>query len=151
MKDTMIDPAISALTYRVNQVERKNEEMELLCRQTAESLRLLRQELAAGRVMRKEEMEQASKAVLAGVLDEKDIVVPPELRIRPAKRTKGARRSGGGNRNSTTTAKRWALWKLQRQQGYTFQQIARAWGCNHTAVVHASHNEFRPYKQAGRR
>ena len=47
MRDTLIDPAISALTYRVSQTERKNEELELLCKQTAESLRQLRQELVS--------------------------------------------------------------------------------------------------------
>ena len=154
MKDTIIDPAISALTYRVNLAERKNEELELFCKQTAESLRQLRQELSAGRILLREESEKKVKAVLAGVLDERDIVVPKELRIKPAKVRRGERRSGGGNRTSTTTAKRWALWKLQREQGYTFQQIARAWGCNHTAVVHASKHDFTPYKnyeQAGKR
>ncbi|NDG03428.1 MAG: hypothetical protein EB119_09620, partial [Synechococcaceae bacterium WBB_34_004] len=114
MKQTIIDPAISALTYRVNLAERKNEELELLCKQTAESLRQLRQELSAGRILLREESEKQVKAVLAGVLDERDIVVPAELRIKPAKVKRGERRSGGGNRTSTTTAKRWALWKLQR-------------------------------------
>ena len=154
MKQTIIDPAISALTYRVNMAERKNEELELLCKQTAESLRQLRQELAAGRVAIRENSEKQAKAVLAGVLDERDIVVPAELRIKPSKIKRGGRRSGGSNRTSTTTAKRWALWKLQREQGYTFQQIARAWGCNHTSVVHASRHDFKPYKnyeQAGKR
>ncbi|NBW22579.1 MAG: hypothetical protein EBR82_83000, partial [Caulobacteraceae bacterium] len=75
-----VDPAISALTYRVNLAERKNEELELLCKQTAESLRQLRQELAAGRVAIRENSEKEAKAVLAGVLDERDIVVPAELR-----------------------------------------------------------------------
>ena len=154
MKDTLIDPAISALTYRVSQTERRNEELELLCKQTAESLRQLRQELAANRVTIREDNQRQASAALAGVLDERDIVVPKELRIKPAKVRRGERRSGGGNRTSTTTAKRWALWKLQREQGYTFQQIARAWGCNHTAVVHASKQDFTPYKnceQAGKR
>ena len=119
-----VDPAISALTYRVNLAERKNEELELLCKQTAESLRQLRQELAAGRVAIRENSEKEAKAVLAGVLDERDIVVPAELRIKPSKIKRGERRTGGGNRTSTTTAKRWTLWKVQREQGYTFQQIA---------------------------
>ena len=145
MKDTLIDPAISALTYRVSQTERKNEELELLCKQTAESLRQLRQELAANRVTIREDNQRQASAALAGVLDERDIVVPKELRIRPSRIKRGGRRSGGGNRTSQVTAKRWTLWKVQREQGYTFQQIARAWGCNHTAVVHAAMHGFSPY------
>jgi len=150
MKYMEIDPAISTLTYRVATVERKNEELEAALKQTAESLRQLRQELAVGRVLIKEDNQAKAKAVLAGVLDEADIVVPKELRIRPAKRKQGMRHSGGGNRTSTVTAKRWALWKLQREQGYTYQQIARAWGCNHTAVTHAASKNFKPYKNYGR-
>jgi len=142
-----IDPAISSLTYRVSQAERKHEQTEMLAKQTAESLRQLRQELAVGRLMLKKENEKQAGTVLAGILDEHDIVVPPELRIKPSKQRRGERRSGGGNRTATATAKRWALWRLQREQGYTFQQIARAWKCNHTAVVHAESQNFNPYKK----
>jgi hypothetical protein len=140
-----IDPAISSLTYRVSQAERKQEETQLLLAQTAESLRTLRQELAVGRLMLKKDNEQRAGAVLAGVLDEHDIVVPPELRISPPKQKRGCRRSGGGNRTATVTAKRWALWRLQREQGYSFQQIARAWKCNHSTIVNASERKFKPY------
>ena len=68
MRDTLIDPAISALTYRASQLERKNEELELLCKQTAESLRQLRQELAANRVTIREDNQRQASAALAGVL-----------------------------------------------------------------------------------
>jgi len=145
-----LDPAISALTYRVSQTERKIEEVELLIGQTSESLRNLRHELAAGRVMIKAENEKSSRAVMAGVLDERDICVPEELKIKPARRVRGKRKSGGGNRTATITAKRWALWRLQREQGYTFQQIARAWRCNHATIVSASNNGFIPYRKNGK-
>ena len=142
MKDTLIDPAISALTYRVSQTERKNEELELLCRQTAESLRQLRQELAANRVAMREDNHRQAAAVAAGILDWKDLAVPPELVIGKTPKRRNKRRAAGTNRTAAVVAKRWALWKLQRAQGYTFQQIAKAWGCNHSSVVNAEKNKF---------
>ena len=151
MKYMELDPAISALTYRVATLERKNEELEALCKQAAEGMRKIRQELAVGRMMVKESNEAMAKEALVGVLDEADIAVPEELLIRPARRKRGTRKSGGGNRNATVTAKRWALWKLQREQGYTYQQIARAWRCNHSAVTHAESQGFKPYQGYSRR
>ena len=142
MKDTLIDPAISALTYLVSQTERKNEELELLCKQTAESLRQLRQELAANRVTIREDNQKQADAVLAGILDWKDLAVPPELMIGKTVKRRNKRRSAGTNRTAAVVAKRWALWKVQRSQGYTFQQIAKAWGCNHSSVVNAEKHKF---------
>lgn len=148
-----IDPAISTLTYRVAQAERKNEELELQLKQTVESLRQLRMELATGRALIRQQNEEQAKTVIAGILDEADIVVPEELKIRPSFKKRGKRRTGGGNRRMAIAQKRWALWRIQREQGYTFQQIARAWGCNHTAVCHAAKHNWQPYQgyQGGKR
>ena len=53
------------------------------------------------------------------------------------------RMSGSGrNRKAAVVAKRWALWKSQRAQGYTVEQIAKAWGCNHSSISNAERHKF---------
>ena len=138
------EQAIGTLTYRISQLERKLEEQIIPeARQTNESLRQLRQQLAANRIAIREDNQKTAAAVTAGILDWKDIAVPPELMIGKSTRRRGKRRTAGTNRTAAVVAKRWALWKVQREQGYTLQQIARAWGCNHSSVVNAEKNKFR--------
>ena len=140
---TEMDPAVSALTYRVSTLERKLEESLADFRQTAESLRRLRQELAASRISLREDNDKAAKAITAGILDWHDIAVPKELMIGKSRKRRGKRRTAGTNRCASTVQARWSLWRAQREAGYTLQQIARAWGCNHSSIVNAEKNKFR--------
>ena len=150
-----LDPVTSALTYRVSQLERRiNDEILPAVKEMTQALATMRQNAAVARMELKRRNVQEAEVLAGSILSWRDISVPAELKIAKSKIGKGQRRGSGRNRTAAVVAKRWALWKLQREQGYTFQQIARAWGCNHTAVVHASKHDFTPYKnyeQAGKR
>jgi len=150
-----LDPteqAIGTLTYRISQLERRiNETIEPEMKQTGKSLLALRQELAAGRILFKEEGRKDAAAVVAGMRSWRDIVVPPELMIGKTTKRRGLKRSGGRNRTASVVAKRWALWKAQRAAGYTFMEISQAWGCNHSSIVNAAKCGFQPGKYQRRR
>jgi hypothetical protein len=141
-----LQQALPALNYRITQLEQKLEarptsELEAKLAQLERTMANLRAEIMAGRQALSEGNMDKQKNVLTAMLDESDILVPKELRIRNT----GRGRPGGGNRQAKILAKRWALWKIQREQGFTFQEIARAWGCNHTSVCHAASKDWKPY------
>ena len=141
-----LQQALPALNYRISQLEQKVEarphhELEAKLAQLERTMANLRAEIMAGKQALSEGNMNQQKNVLTAMLDEGDILVPKELRIRNT----GRGRPGGGNRRTGILAKRWALWKIQREQGFTFQEIARAWGCNHTSVCHAASKNWKPY------
>ena len=136
--NTQMEQAISTLTYRVSQLERRAEAAEAMAKQTQATLHALNHELAVGRGGIADINQKMSDAVMKAFLDEKDIAVPNDLRITKAKRTPGKKRfAGGGNRETHIVKRRWALWRAQIKMGYTPQQIARAWGCNRTTINNA--------------
>ena len=102
-----------------------------------QSIQAMRHEITLGRIERTRKNRGIAERVVAGIRDEREIVVPPRLAITKPKIKKGARRSGGGNRTPDVVAKRWGLWRIQYQQGYTTHQIARAWGCNRSTIEYA--------------
>ncbi|NBW20727.1 MAG: hypothetical protein EBR82_73460 [Caulobacteraceae bacterium] len=108
-----------------------------------QSIQQLRHEITLGRIERTRKNRGIAERVVAGIRDEREIVVPPRLAITKPKIKKGARRSGGGNRTPDVVAKRWGLWRIQYQQGYTTHQIARAWGCNRSTIEYARDNGWR--------
>ena len=108
-----------------------------------QSIQQLRHEITIGRIERTRKNRGIAERVVAGIRDEREIVVPPRLAITKPKIKKGARRSGGGNRTPDVVAKRWGLWRIQYQQGYTTHQIARAWGCNRSTIEYARDKGWR--------
>ena len=141
-----IDPASSALTYRVSQAERKSDErcdkMEASLAQLHRVVQTLIHELAMGRCTQRKENQAVADRVVGAALDPRDIVVPLNLKIKRAVTKKG-KGAGGGNRNPRVVAKRWAMWKAQLAVGYTPEEVAQAWGCNRTTINNAQKNNFR--------
>mgnify|MGYP000306196996 CR=1 FL=1 len=141
-----LQQALPALNYRISQLEKQvaakaGSDLEGKLAQLERAMANLRAEIMAGKAALAQNSTAKQHGILAGMLDERDILVPKELRIKSS----GRGRPGGGNRRTGILAKRWALWKIQREQGFTFQEIARAWGCNHTSVCHAASKNWKPY------
>jgi len=141
-----LEQALPALNYRISQLEQQvaakgGNDLDGRLAQLERTMANLRAEIMAGKAALAEDSNSKQNSILAGMLDERDILVPKELRIKSS----GRGRPGGGNRRTAILAKRWALWRIQREQGYTFQEIARAWGCNHTSVCHAASRNWKPY------
>lgn len=107
-----------------------------------QAVQSMRQEIKLGIIERRNKNRDVAKMIVLGVRDEKEIVVPDELRIGKPKRNRGKRRAGGGNRSRDVLRRRWALWKIQLQQGYRTDQIARAWGCNRETIDYARNKGF---------
>jgi hypothetical protein len=140
--NTLMDPAISALTYRVSQTERKIEELQALLAQANTNIAAMGHELAMARAGVRARAGQIANGIIPAFLDEKDIAVPNELRISRPKVKRGGRLTGGGNREATIVARRWAMWKAQLTMGYTVKQIAQAWGCCRTTIENAKERNF---------
>ena len=141
-----LQEALPAINYRISRLEQQvaakaGNDMEAKLAQLERTMANLRAEIMAGKAALAQNSTAKQHGILAGMLDERDILVPKELRIKSS----GRGRPGGGNRRTGILAKRWALWKIQREQGFTFQEIARAWGCNHTSVCHAASKNWKPY------
>jgi len=138
-----LDPVTSALTYRVSQLERKiNDEILPAVKEMTSALATMRQNAAVARMELKRRNLQEAQVLAGSILSWKDIAVPAELKIAKSKIGKGHRRGAGRNRTAAVVAKRWALWKMQRAQGYTVEQIAQAWGCNHSSITNAEKHKF---------
>jgi uncharacterized coiled-coil protein SlyX len=73
-----------------------------------------------------------------------DLVIPKHL-----KKSCGVG-SGKMAKSYEIIKKRYALWKLQYESGFSLTQIARAWKCDHGSVGHAKRNNFIPKKSMGR-
>ena len=141
-----LQEALPAINYRISRLEQQvaakaGNDLEAKLAQLERTMANLRAEIMAGKAALAQNSTAKQHGILAGMLDERDILVPKELRIKNS----GRGRPGGGNRRTGILAKRWALWKIQREQGFTFQEIARAWGCNHTSVCHAASKNWKPY------
>ena len=135
--------ATQVLAERLSSTEGTVKTLEARLVAAVQSIQQLRHEITLGRVERTRKNRGIAERVVAGIRDEREIVVPPRLAITRPKMKKGARRSGGGNRTPDVVAKRWGLWRIQYQQGYTTHQIARAWGCNRSTIEYARDKGWR--------
>ena len=135
------------LTTRIKAVEENNKLLEMRMVAVIQTIQQLRHEINLGRIERTRSNADAARRIVAGIRDERELVVPPELAVIPSKIKPGNKRSGARNRKHEIVSKRWSLWKIQYEQGYTTHQIARAWKCNRTSVEYARSKDF----VAGRR
>ena len=128
------------IAERVGEAESNIRMLEARLVAAVQSIQQLRHEITLGRIERTKSNEAAAERIVAGVRDERELIVPDSLKITRPKMAKGKKKSGGGNRTPGVVAKRWGLWRIQYQQGYTAQQIARAWKCNRSAIEYARDN-----------
>jgi hypothetical protein len=135
--------AAQVLTDRINSTENNIRVLEARLVAAVQTIQQLRHEITLGRIERTRKNRGIAEKLVAGIRDEREIVVPPALAITRPKLKKGKRRTSGGNRTSAIVAKRWGLWKIQYQQGYTTHQIARAWGCNRSTIEYARDKGWR--------
>jgi len=125
------------LTERIASTEGSIKMLEARLVAAVQSIQAMRHDITLGRIERTRKNRGIAEKIVAGIRDEREIVVPPTLAITRPKMKKGGKKSGGGNRTSEIVAKRWGLWKIQYGQGYTTHQIARAWGCNRSTIEYA--------------
>lgn len=127
--------ALQATVYRVGNTEK--------------SIEQLKSEINSLRISLTTAIEQI-KCSNASKLPESDIIVPEELMHTKGKRHKkyGKMVYGRRNRNAEQTAKRWALWKKQMELGVSMSAIARAWGCDHSSILHAKKKGFKAYAKS---
>ena len=121
------------LTDRVSTTETNIKVLEARLVAAVQTIQQMRHEITLGRIERTKANEKAAERIVAGIRDEREIVVPEALKIAKPKIRKGKMRSGGGNRTRQMVLKRWGLWRIQYEQGYTTRQIASAWKCNRSS------------------
>ena len=130
------------LTDRIATTESNIKVLEARVVAAIQSIQAMRHEITIGRIERTKINGQAADKILVGLRDEREIVVPPQLAITKANISKGKRKSGGGNRTKEIVLKRWGLWRIQYEQGYTISQIARAWKCNPKSIDYAREHHW---------
>ena len=129
------------LSDRVGTTENSIRVLEARLVAAVQSIQQLRHEITLGRIERTKSNQTAAERIVAGIRDEKELVVPESLKIAKPNMVKGKRKSGGGNRTKQMVLKRWGLWRIQYEQGYTTRQIASAWKCNRSSIDYArEHN-----------
>jgi hypothetical protein len=129
------------LSDRVGTTENNIRVLEARLVAAVQSIQQLRHEITLGRIERTKSNQTAAERIVAGIRDEKELVVPESLKIAKPRMVKGNRKSGGGNRTKQMVLKRWGLWRIQYEQGYTTRQIANAWKCNRKSIDYArEHN-----------
>ena len=129
------------LTDRISSTESSIKVLEARLVAAVQSIQQLRHEITLGRIERTKSNETAAERIVAGIRDEKELVVPESLKIAKPRMVNGNRKSGGGNRTRQMVLKRWGLWRIQYEQGYTTRQIASAWKCNRSSIDYArEHN-----------
>ena len=129
------------LSDRVGTTENNIRVLEARLVAAVQSIQQLRHEITLGRIERTKSNQTAAERIVAGIRDEKELVVPDSLKIAKPRMIKGNRKSGGGNRTRQMVLKRWGLWRIQYEQGYTTRQIANAWKCNRKSIDYArEHN-----------
>ena len=130
------------LTDRIKALEDNGHLLEKRLVAAVQTIQRLRHDISVGRIERVRSNQSAAAIAVANILDERDIVVPKELSVIPSRIKPGNKRSGARNRTHEIVAKRWGLWKIQHEQGYTTHQIARAWKCNRSSVEYARDKGF---------
>ena len=130
------------LTDRIASTEGNIKMLEARVVAAIQSIQAMRHEITLGRIERTKMNGQAAEKILVGLRDEREIVVPKELAITKPNISKGKRKSGGGNRTREMVMKRWGLWRIQYEQGYTTSQMSRAWKCNRKSIDYAKKHHW---------
>jgi hypothetical protein len=130
------------LTDRIKALEDNSHLLERRLVAAVQTIQRLRHDITVGRIERRRKNFQAAEIAVANILDEREIVVPKELAVIPSRIKPGQKRSGARNRTHDIVSKRWGLWKIQHEQGYTTHQIARAWKCNRSTIEYARDKGF---------
>jgi len=130
------------LTDRVSTTENNIKVLEARLVAAVQSIQQLRHEITLGRIERTRSNAEAAQRIVAGIRDEKELSVPNELKIAKPKTARGRKKSGGGNRTRQMVLKRWGLWRIQYEQGYTTRQIANAWKCNRKSIDYAREHHW---------
>ncbi|NBW23617.1 MAG: hypothetical protein EBR82_88305 [Caulobacteraceae bacterium] len=133
---------VEVMTERIKALEDNSHMLERRLVAAVQTIQRLRHDISVGRIERLRSNQSAAAIAVANILDERDIVVPKELAVIPSRIKKGNKRSGARNRTHEIVSKRWGLWKIQHEQGYTTHQIARAWKCCRTSVEYARNKNF---------
>ncbi len=130
------------LADRIKALEDNSHLLEKRLVAAVQTIQRLRHEITIGRLERVGSAKTEAERIVAGIRDERDIVVPPQLQITKPNRTPGKRKCGGGNRTRDIVLKRWGLWRIQYEQGYTTRQIANAWKCNRKSIDYAREHHW---------
>ena len=130
------------LADRIKALEDNSNLLERRLVAAVQTIQRLRHDITVGRIERRRKNFQAAEIAVANILDEREIVVPNELAVIPSRIKPGQKRSGSRNRTHDIVSKRWGLWKIQHEQGYTTHQIARAWKCNRSTIEYARDKGF---------
>ena len=130
------------LTERLSSTEGAVKTLEARLVAAVQSIQQLRHEITLGRIERTRSNAEAAQRIVAGIRDEKELSVPGELKIAKPKTARGRKKSGGGNRTRQMVLKRWGLWRIQYEQGYTTRQIANAWKCNRKSIDYAREHHW---------
>ena len=130
------------LTDRIASTESNIKMLEARLVAAVQTIQQMRHEIALGRIERTRKNRGAAERLAAGIRDEREIVVPPLLAIKRAKIRRGSKRRSGRNKEPKMVSRRWALWKIQYNSGYTTHQIARAWKCCRSTVEYARDKGF---------
>ena len=149
----IIDLPFNALTYRVKSLEEKNQALSnqiiALAHQSLQdriNIRGFEKKLA--------EREKYFVKLSEKLASEQAIAVIQEVTPRIVVPRHILKECGAGTskmkRNHEIVKKRWALWKLQFESGFSMNEIARAWKCDHGSIGYAKRNNFVPTKATGR-
>jgi hypothetical protein len=130
------------LADRIKALEDNSHLLEKRLVAAVQTIQRLRHEITIGRLERVGSDKTEAERIVAGIRDERDIVVPPQLQITKPNRNPGKRKCGGGNRTRDIVLKRWGLWRIQYEQGYTTRQIANAWKCNRKSIDYAREHHW---------
>jgi hypothetical protein len=130
------------LTDRIASTEGNIRMLEARLVAAVQTIQQMRHEISIGRIERTRKNKGIAEKVSVGIRDEREIVVPPLLAIRSPKTKMGSKRRSGGNKEPKIVSRRWALWKIQYNSGYTTHQIARAWKCCRSTVEYARDKGF---------
>lgn len=149
----IIDLPFNALTYRVKALEEKihglSSQIITLAHQSLQdriNIRGFEQKLAEReKYFIKLSEKLASKQAVAVIQEVTPRIVVPRHLLKEC----GAG-SSKMKRNHEIVKKRWALWKLQFESGFSMNEIARAWKCDHGSIGYARRNNFIPTKATGR-
>ena len=130
------------LTERIAGIDSNIKMLEARLVAAVQSIQAMRHEITLGRIERTKKNKDIAEKIAVGIRDEREIVVPPLLAIRSPRTKRGSRRRSGGNKEPKMVSRRWALWKIQYNSGYTTHQIARAWKCCRSTVEYARDKGF---------
>lgn len=136
-----IELALPATIYRVGELEKKIKEIMDRIDNTSQSIGTQLKEIRACMVVK-----EALPTIEGKPL--KEIIVPEELAIAKGGKFKKGKKfyRSSTNRKAEIVARRWAMWRDQYNAGVPASVIARAWGCDHSAILNAKNKNWESYK-----